>query len=72
MRRARDHRVDRRTNQLARRGPGELDRGPFQGLDADKLIDRDQHAPCNFETRQRGSFSFARPDGTPRPRPPTT
>ena len=65
-----DHRVDRRTDQLARSTSSELDCGPFQGLDTDQLVDRDEHAPCNFQTRQRGSFSFARADGAPLPTSP--
>ena len=67
-----DHRVDRRPDQLARRASSELECCPFQGLDANQLIDRDEHAPCNFQTRQRGSFSFARADGAPLPTSPAT
>ena len=45
-----DHRLDRRRHQLARRRPGELDRGLLQRVEADDPIKFDLHAPYRFRS----------------------
>lgn len=67
-----DHGVDCRADQFTRRGSSELQRGMFESVDTNQVINSDDHVPSNFQTRQRGSFSFARPDGTSLPTSPDT